>query len=328
MPACRRTGALLVVLLVAALALSGCASKGGKGGDGAGPSSGTGSGSASTSGSGTKGSAASGSASGAPGANLPPTATIKASTLNGTAPLNVSLTLGGADPEGQPLAWNLTFDGNGTADGTALPDTVNRTLQAGNHTFVLTVSDGKASTRANVTIVVAPGAGAAVGPQHWYITDNPDSTSCTAGFLVHKLEGAANGFSCTFMGQNPVFGTGVGKNIHTMVAQEGSAAQPAGTQVNGQVWFSWTGAATGDVTFTLDADGTVLGTASVDFTRAPTDGMKPVDFAFTTTGPIAANAILTLKYDIEAPNPPGTFTHGVGKDAPSGFAVGTAYAPA
>lgn len=97
----------------------------------------------------------------APPTNAAPTATLEASALNGTAPLNVTFTLGGSDPDGDDLTWSLTV-GNDTQAGDALPATVNATLEVGNHTVTLTVSDGNLT--GNATLVIAVEAGAATGP--------------------------------------------------------------------------------------------------------------------------------------------------------------------
>ena len=85
--------------------------------------------------------------------NAAPTATLEASASNGTAPLNVTFTLGGSDPDGDNLTWSLTV-GNDTWDGDVLPATINATLEAGNHTATLTVSDGDLTGDTSVTIVV------------------------------------------------------------------------------------------------------------------------------------------------------------------------------
>ena len=98
------------------------------------------------------------------GTNQPPTASLDASPENGTAPLNVTFSLDGADPDGDNLTWVLVFgDGNQT-NGTSLPTTVNHTYSsAGNHTASLTVSDGSLNRTATAK-VAAEGEGAPSGP--------------------------------------------------------------------------------------------------------------------------------------------------------------------
>ncbi len=89
-----------------------------------------------------------------PAPNTAPEAILAASVLNGTAPLNVTLTLEGSDADGDNLTWELTV-GNETETGDALPATVNRTLEAGNHTFTLVVRDGELAGNATLVIAVA-----------------------------------------------------------------------------------------------------------------------------------------------------------------------------
>lgn len=89
-------------------------------------------------------------------ANLPPTANLTAQPVAGNAPLNVTFTLRGADPEGKPITWAFAV-GELKRNGTALPATVNATLPAGNATARLTVSDGVLATlaRLNLTVTAA-----------------------------------------------------------------------------------------------------------------------------------------------------------------------------
>lgn len=87
-------------------------------------------------------------------ANLPPTADLTANLVNGTAPLNVTFTLAGADPEGKPITWDFAV-GNLTQKGTTLPATVNATLAAGNLTARLIVSDGALNTTRTLNVTVA-----------------------------------------------------------------------------------------------------------------------------------------------------------------------------
>lgn len=111
--------------------------------------------------------------------NLAPTANLTASPGNGTAPLNVTFTIGGADPEGGNLTWTLTLDNTTIGNGTSVP--ANHThafTEAGNHTVVLTVSDGTHNATANVTVTVAAGAaGDGAAPREdAYVVFNADGT--------------------------------------------------------------------------------------------------------------------------------------------------------
>ena len=98
---------------------------------------------------------ASTTASSAPVANRAPVANLTASALNGTVPLNVTFQINGTDADGDALTWTLRSGNDTLSNGTSLP--ANRThafIEPGNHTLVLTVSDGKLNATANVTINV------------------------------------------------------------------------------------------------------------------------------------------------------------------------------
>lgn len=97
-----------------------------------------------------------------PPVNTAPVASLVASAMNGTAPLNVTLTLDGSDVDGDNLTWSLAI-GNETQTGDALPATVDAVLEEGNHTITLTVSDGNATHDAGLLISVV--SGAVVGPE-------------------------------------------------------------------------------------------------------------------------------------------------------------------
>lgn len=129
-------------------------------------SSGTGSGTGTASGtaSGTGTGSATQTSSGSGGANQPPTATLAADPASGAAPLNVTFSLGGTDPDTDALSWVLHFgDGNQTS-GTTLPTTVPHAFAtAGNYTASLVVSDGSLNRTATAT-VSATGASAPTEP--------------------------------------------------------------------------------------------------------------------------------------------------------------------
>lgn len=95
--------------------------------------------------------------------NTAPVANLTADILNGTAPLLVNLTLHGSDADGDNLTWSLQVNGTQTANGTQLPATVVLNLTAGNHSVLLTLSDGEAETSANLTVAVAA-SGPTVAP--------------------------------------------------------------------------------------------------------------------------------------------------------------------
>lgn len=91
------------------------------------------------------------------GNNTAPTANLTASIVNGTAPLNVTFTLGGADADGDNLTWTLVANGTELANGSALPATVDHLFDAGSFYVLLTVSDGSAQTGANLTVAAVAG---------------------------------------------------------------------------------------------------------------------------------------------------------------------------
>jgi PKD repeat protein len=156
----------LALLLVAAILLSGCASKKG-GDDGGSDTTGTTTGSGTKTATGTKTGTTSGTGTGGPvgnGTGSAPTATLSANLTEGSAPLNVTLSVNATDADGDALSWSLDFgDGSAPANGTSANGTVATTLvhafAAGNHTAVLNVTSGGATATANVTITVLAGAG-------------------------------------------------------------------------------------------------------------------------------------------------------------------------
>ncbi len=101
---------------------------------------------------------------GSEGNNTAPTASLVADALNGTAPFQVNFTLDGSDADGDNLTWSLTINGTETANGSALPAAANFTFGIGNHTVVLTVSDGALTAMANLTIAVEAGEPVDLGP--------------------------------------------------------------------------------------------------------------------------------------------------------------------
>ncbi|MEK6985708.1 MAG: hypothetical protein AABX89_04945 [Candidatus Thermoplasmatota archaeon] len=111
-------------------------------------------------------------------ANVAPTANLTANLVNGTAPLNVTFTLAGADPEGKPITWSFVV-GNITQNGTVLPALVNATLEAGNFTARLTVSDGAltATDRFNLTILAGAPVVARAAPDPT-VFEFPESFGC------------------------------------------------------------------------------------------------------------------------------------------------------
>ena len=120
-------------------------------------------------------------------ANTPPTANLTADAATGQAPLTVNFTVGGTDADGDALNWTLDADGDGTADanGSELPGTFSFSYpQAGNYSAAATVTDGNASTtaRLNITVSAAP----PVAPPRETTTH---SCTATAGAAVISFSG-------------------------------------------------------------------------------------------------------------------------------------------
>jgi PKD repeat protein len=108
----------------------------------------------------------SGTTTGGPGGgngtlgNRAPTATLEANVTSGAAPLDVSFTLGGSDEDGDNLTAELRI-GDGEPVQVEVPGSHLHTFDAaGNHTVVLTVSDGNATATDELVITVGlPGSG-------------------------------------------------------------------------------------------------------------------------------------------------------------------------
>ncbi|HUR24767.1 MAG TPA: PKD domain-containing protein [Candidatus Thermoplasmatota archaeon] len=122
-----------------------------------------------------------------------PTATLKATPPNGTAPLNVTFDLSGSDPDGDNLTWVLVFgDGNQT-NGTTLPTTVKHVYAKGNHTASLTVSDGSLNRTATAKVSAAgPGAAPAPTAEDLCPTDPLAVGHETAGYYVTPADNVAS----------------------------------------------------------------------------------------------------------------------------------------
>ncbi len=75
----------------------------------------------------------------------------------------LNFTIDGSDADGDNLTWELTQNGTVIASGDSLPSVANATLAAGNHTFVLTVSDGNLTGNATLLAIIEA-AGDGVDP--------------------------------------------------------------------------------------------------------------------------------------------------------------------
>jgi len=121
-----------------------------------------------------------------------PTANLTVAPHNGTAPLNVTFSAGGSDPDGGNLTFTLSFgDGSAAMNGTSLPANVTHAYaKAGNFTAQLVVSDGSASANATVLVRVTGPTAAAANPA----CNRPDAVSIPGGYYVDDRGSPAGGF--------------------------------------------------------------------------------------------------------------------------------------
>jgi hypothetical protein len=132
-------------------------------------------------------------------ASSKPTATLTATPASGPAPLDVTFTLAGSDPDGAVASYTLSFgDGTATQTGTGVPPTSQAHTYAtdGSYTARLTVTDnGGLVGYSNVTITVGtvpPPALSAVSPSQGLPAGGTPVTLTGTGF--------ASGATVTFGG--------------------------------------------------------------------------------------------------------------------------------
>lgn len=150
---------LMVVLLIA-VALSGCADESGtEGTDDAGDDGGSASGGGDQTAGGSTGDGGESTGNGTGnGTNEAPVVTFTADVLNGTAPLRVNFTLAVED-DAENLTWTFLIDGNETLAGEGAAAAFNHTFGVGAHNTSLVVSDGQHEVNETLLITaVAPAA--------------------------------------------------------------------------------------------------------------------------------------------------------------------------
>jgi cytochrome c len=99
---------------------------------------------------------------GDPAANQAPTVDVAADPVGGTAPLKVSLTAAGSDPDGDAMSYTWDFGDGGQAGGQRVTHTF---TAAGSYTVTVTVRDASGGTgAATLTIVVGAPLRAAGAP--------------------------------------------------------------------------------------------------------------------------------------------------------------------
>ncbi len=94
--------------------------------------------------------------------NAAPVASLVASAVNGTAPLNVTFTLDGSDADGDNLTWTFSINGTEIAAGMELPTEITHTFEAGNWSVVFVATDGDLSASQDLVVRVVAGEPAAL----------------------------------------------------------------------------------------------------------------------------------------------------------------------
>lgn len=88
---------------------------------------------------------------------------MEVDNASGAAPLNVTFTLNGTDPDGDALTWTLAFgDGSENETGSLLPAIFTHAFELeGNFTVVFEASDGNHTVNATAPVTVNAAVGAA-----------------------------------------------------------------------------------------------------------------------------------------------------------------------
>ena len=342
-----RRGALLSLVLLAVLALAGCAGT-------TNPSTSAGAGStAATTETGTADAGSSSAGATASGTGVTSTGTSTASTgggsnrapaintftvnkTTGLAPLKVSFRLNATDADKDALTYKLSF-GDGSANATgSLPsgDVTHSYSLKGNFTAKLTVTDGKIS--ANKTLVVAVAGVAAAGgvfgsKEQWYFSKDSAAEVCNADFLIDTLASvAADDSFCQFQ----IVNSPAVSLAEVATAQTPSHGFPTGAAIAGIIHFASrdpiVGTAPQPTAGTLSVSvslsgGATLGSASGMVQVASADGYSSFEFSFTASEAVPPGSVLVLGIDYSGPS--GAITWGGGADKPTGFAIGGAYTP-
>ncbi len=163
---------LLASILLMTIGLAGCASD--DGGTPSVPGAGTEGGDGASEGNTQNGTGSTPSQSAGPGGDDPavsednntlPLLAVAADVSAGIVPFNVTFTINGTDADGDPLAWKAEENGTEVGAGDEVPGTMTVTVTTpGNHTFIFTLTDGKANVTGNFTVVAGADAVPA-GPQ-------------------------------------------------------------------------------------------------------------------------------------------------------------------
>jgi PKD repeat protein/glucose/arabinose dehydrogenase len=214
--------------------------------------------------------------------NLSPTVEATADPKSGNAPLLVSFSANGSDPEGQTLTYSWDF-GDGSTSLRQSPD--HRYMQPGTYTAKVTVKDSKGATgTATVQIVVnnppgnvAPAVVAAGDP--------------TAGKPPLAVQFSATGTDPD--GDALTYSWDFGDGGKSLVQNPSHTYTTAGTYTaKVTVSDGRGGTATATVTVTVGNRA-----PTVQLTATPTTGKSPLTVSFTATGADPDGDALTYRYD-------------------------------
>ena len=124
------------------------------------------------------------------GDNLPPTARIEATPLQGTAPLRVDLdATGSTDPDGRIVAYHWDFGDGATLEGAELAHIY---ADAGSFSVALTVTDDDGATaRGSVELVVEAPTDGSLGTQLLRLEVGPEEARVRVLLRMSDAEGGA-----------------------------------------------------------------------------------------------------------------------------------------
>ncbi len=236
--------------------------------------------------------------------NNDPVASLSATPLSGTAPLEVTFTASGTDADGDTLSYTIDY-GDGTS-GTGTSSTHIYT-EAGNYTATVTVTDGNggsdtasvdiavediSNTDPEVTLTATPLSG--IAPlEVTFTASGTDADGDTLSYTIDYGDGAS--------------GTGA-TSTHIYTTAGDYTATVTVTDGNG-------GSATASVAISVDEDPTNTD-PEVTLTATPLSGTAPLEVTFTASGTDADGDTLTYTIDY------GDGTTGTGATSTHIYAAG------
>ena len=202
-------------------------------------------------------------------ANRPPTASASATPTSGLAPLAVSLTGSGSDPDGTIASYAWTFGDGGTS---SVQNPSHTYATAGNFTATLTVTDNNGATGSSAVAISASTAG-----------NQPPTASCQAtptsgkAPLIVTFAGSGTDADGTIASYAWTFGDGGTSN-----AQNPSHTYAGAGNYTATLTVTDNGGATGSSTVGISVATNLPPTASAS--AAPTTGAAPLAVTFTGSG--------------------------------------------